>query len=231
MLAAMTPSLSVFVQCPAVLRPGFERCKKAIESSDIGTDYTCVMQRPGDSVFEHFLHVLDCMGQSDTELVVRLEDDIDVNRHFVHNVTTWPTLHDARFGIGWLFDPGGRTYTTHDRMYQRPPTKEFWEYNTLAYSLAGVMWRRDIPVIRDSCARWYEKHGGDAQDIALSVATRALGKLLAVHAPSLVEHLLDMPSTLKHQHNRHATSCGAFYVDWWRGETQRDRHGRTVEQH
>lgn len=214
----MPPSLSVFVQCPPTFRPGFEKCRKAIEASDIGADYSCVMHRPGDTVFEHFFHVLDHMASAPTELVVRLEDDVDVNQHFVHNVTTWPKLHDRRFGVGWLFDPAGRGYTIHDRIYQRPPSRDYWMNTELAYSLAVVMWKKDVPAVRASCERWYAKHGGDAQDIALSIAPRTFGKELVVHAPSLVEHLLKMPSTLGHGHSRHATSCGAFFRDWRRSE-------------
>jgi hypothetical protein len=225
----MAPSVSVFVQCPALPRDGFERCRSSIEASDIGTQYVCAMQQPGVGVFEHFLTLLDTMADADTELVVRLEDDVDVNVHFVHNVATWPALHDPRFGLGWLFDPGGRTTTVHDRVYNRPPSHEIWECRQLAYSLAVVMWRKDVPAIRKSCASWYEQYGGNAQDLALSVAPNSFGKSVVVHAPSLVEHMIDMGSTLHHQHNVvYATSRGTFLRDWKRGAPLLDSVGRVV---
>jgi hypothetical protein len=224
----MAPSVSVFVQCPPKLRDGFERCRASIEASDIGTQYVCAMQQSGSSVFEHFLTLLDAMADADTELVVRLEDDVDVNVHFMHNAATWPALHDPRFGVGWLFDPAGRTFTAHDRSRGRPPSREIWECNHLAYSLAVVMWRRDVPAVRKSCAHWYEKHGGDAQDIALSVAPSSFGRSVVVHAPSLVEHMIDMGSTLRHPHSVYATSRGTFLREWKRGAPLLDSYGRVV---
>lgn len=224
----MTPSLSVFVQCPQVLRPGFEVCRAAIEESDIGKDYTLVMQQPGVGVFEHFLSMLDQMADASTDLVVRFEDDVDVNRHFVHNVVTWPALHSERFGLGWLFDPGGATYTTHDKMYGRPPSREFVPAGQFAYSLAVVMWRRDVAAIRKSCARWDARMGGNAQDLALSEAPWSFGKDTIVHAPSLTEHLINLPSTLKHFHNMYATSMGSFFKEWQRGAPRYDQYGRVV---
>jgi hypothetical protein len=224
----MVSDLSVFVQCPPTLRKGFDVCRKAIEESDIGTDYTLAMHPPGRTTFEHFLEVLDRMADAPTDLVVRLEDDVDVNRHFKHNVLSWPTLHHKDFGIGWLFDPGGNTYSIHDRMYQRAPSHEVWEHSQLAYSLAAVLWRKDVPAVRAHCAKFYAKYGGDAQDLALSETPISLGRRLVRHAPSLVEHMIDLPSTLSHGHNIHATSQGSFFKDWKRGEARVDHYGRVV---
>lgn len=224
----MTPTLSVFVQCPATLRPGFERCRTAIEESDIGKNYTLCMQRPEHGVFEHFLSILDQMAASDTDLVVRLEDDVDLNLYFVHNVVTWPRLFEKSFGMGWMFDPGGATCTIHDHIYQRDPSREYTPPGQIAYSLAVVMWKKDVLVYRDYCARWFAKNGGDLQDIALSEAPASVGKQLIVHAPSLCEHMIDMGSTLGHPHDVHGTSMGSFRKKWKRGDPKRDGHGQVI---
>jgi hypothetical protein len=48
------------------------------------------------------------------DLVLRLEDDVVVNRYIAHNCCTWPAIREDDFGIGWLFqhdrtwDPKGR---------------------------------------------------------------------------------------------------------------------------
>ena len=223
------PSLKVFVQCPVKLREGFDKCRASIESSDIGTDYELCMQEPGTHITEHFMALLRHMSEAKTDLVLRLEDDVEVNRHIVHNLTTWPTIHDPRFKIGWAFDPAGRTRTIHDHVYERPPSREIWEEDELAYSLAVLMWTRDVMAIHDACAEFYKTHPGTtAQDLALSRAQHHIGGGLVIHPPSLVEHMLDLPSSLNHPHDKYSTSMGSFMKDWKRGAPRIDSRGRVV---
>ena len=214
-------SLSVFVQCPKALRPGFERCRASIEESDIGKNYEVVLQEPGVGLIEHFVGLLRRMGRAKTELALRLEDDVIVNRFIVHNLTTWPAVHQARFLIGWAFDPGGRGFTVHDRIYQRAASSERWiDCEDVLYSQAILLRTCDAADVADACEKFWKIRPdlpGAYQDLALSNVPRILGRgAVVIHAPSLTEHLIELPSQLEHRHDLHATSMGTFVADWKR---------------
>jgi hypothetical protein len=233
--STMTPlpkySISVFVQAPKSPRSGWNEVRDSIEQSDIGTNYQVVHQSEGQTMAEHFLALLDRMAQADTDLVLRLEDDVDVNRHILYNLSTWPALDDARFGVGWAFDPGGSCYTAFERKWRKIPTKCRWTNHIMAYSLGTLMYRKDITRFREGCAKWFRMTQSQDQDIALSDAVLKTGKLACVHAPSLLEHRVDFPSLLGHKHtgNRAAESGGAFFKTWRRGDPVIDQYGRIVE--
>ena len=194
--------------------------RTAIETSDIGTNYEIAMHPPGVSLIDHFIALLRHMAEAKTDLVLRLEDDIDVNRHIVHNLTHWPAIHDDRFLIGWAFDPNGSCRTIHDHIYQRAASNDRWMDNDVAFSQAAVMWTRDVHDIANACAVFWKLHpelDGAFQDMALSNAPRILKRgRVVVHAPSLTEHLIDLPSQLAHSHAHEATSNGTFIKDWKR---------------
>lgn len=213
--------LKVFVQCGMTLRSGFEKCKASIEASDIGTDYELVMQGAHVDLIDHFIGMLRHMAQADSELVLRLEDDVAVNRFIVHNLTTWPAVKKQRFLLGWAFDPGGAAMTVHDRMYQRPASRERWiDSGDILYAQAVLMKTRDVPEIADACREFWRQRPelpGSYMDLALANVPRILGRgAVVVHAPSLTEHLLQLPSQLEHRHDLHATSMGTFLKDWKR---------------
>jgi hypothetical protein len=215
-------SLAVVVQaCHAPGRPGWETVRAAIEASDIGTNYEVIFHPPTRSLADHVLASLDQLFESGAELCLRLEDDVDVNEHIVHNIMTWDAVHDPRFGAGWLFDPGGRGWKDVDRKAGRPSTETRWHKNTLPYSQAIVFPRQALPDIRDLCAQWFTRkppHQHQYLDQALSCAIIERGRQIAIHAPALVEHRIDLPSTLKHRHSVRgtATTRGAFAKQWRR---------------
>ena len=98
--------------------PTFE----SIHASDIGRNYTLVTDEPrkfpedGDKLQAWWADT--CLAQADAaeargcKWILRLEDDIIVNRHILHNIQHWPALHDPLFGFGTLFVP--------DRWLRRP---------------------------------------------------------------------------------------------------------------
>jgi hypothetical protein len=228
------PLISVVVQAgPEPGRPGWDQIRASIEASDIGTNYAVMFQPTDMSIREHFLAVLDRLAASQADLCLRLEDDVEVNQHILYNLVSWPELDDPRFGIGWAFDPGGSAYSVFDRKWRKIPTKPRWTNLQCAYSLGTLMYRKDIPAIRAQCAQWFAQHPSPCeQDLALSSAANQLGKWICIHAPSLLEHRIDLPSQLGHSHrgDRGAHSNGAFFKDWRRGDPVVDQYGRIVTQ-
>lgn len=228
-------SVAVVVQaCPAPGRPGLERVRASIEASDIGTNYQLLFQPPELNIREHFSDAWRRGAATGADLILRLEDDVEVNRHILYNLATWEAVDDQRFGVGWAFDPGGMTRTTFDRRWGHSPRKDRWFNHSLAYSQAVVLRAQDVDWVLAGCQRWFSQHPNSPceQDTALSEAVAAAGKYVAIHAPSLTEHLIDMPSQLGHKHrfdkNSAAQSAGTFAVNWRRGDPIIDRHGRLV---
>lgn len=210
-----TANITVIVQSVPE-RPSWPETRASIEASDIGTAYEVALQRPDVEPRGHFLELLDRAARAPTPWILRLEDDVLVNKSIIHNLETWPAKDDPRFGIGWLFDAGGTTRTTHDRMYQRPG-KDRWHRGKLHCCQGVIMRTEDIPELRKACAAWFERHPGRlSQDIALSETVTAMGRAICVHGPPLVEHLANYPSTLGNARMRWHTTEGAFRSDWRR---------------
>lgn len=206
--------IAVFVQT-IPNRSSWPETRASIEASDIQQSFLLEQARD-KTPREHFLHVLQIMSQSQAPWAVRLEDDVLVNRHILHNVRSWNAKNEHRFGAGWLFDPGGTTRTTHDRIYQRLGSDR-WHAGQL-HCCQGVLLRtEDIPRLRNLCKAWFDANPGKlAQDLALSRAVAAAGKSICVHAPPLVEHLIRYSSTLGHARMRSHTTEGAFQLNWKR---------------
>jgi len=197
-------------------RLSWPETRRSLEASDIGDRYEVAPQRPELTPREHFLEVLDRGARAATPWVMRLEDDVLVNKSILHNLELWPAKTDPRFGIGWLFDAGGTTRTTHDRMYGRPGSDR-WHRGTLHCCQGVLMRTADVPELRAHCAQWFEDHAGTlSQDLALSAAVTAMGQHICVHGPPLVEHLANYPSTLGNPRMRWHTTEGAFKLDWRR---------------
>jgi len=229
-------SITTFVQAPPAVRKGWEQVAESIEQSDIGKDYTLILQPPELSIRQNFMAILKRMGQCKTEMVLRLEDDVLVNRYILENIESWPERHEERFGCGWCFDPGGTTYSVRDRMYQRPPTQNRWvNVPHLAYSQAVLFYVKDMKEVSHYVWQWFSSRGGlkqpkaCEQDLAIAWAINQMKRQVCIHAPSLAEHLIDMPSSLGHNHPQNSgTSNGTFSVEWRRSAGYVDRFGRAV---
>jgi len=225
-------SVAVVVQaCPAPGRPGWEQVRAAIEASDIGYNYRVCFQSPNRTIREHFLDTLRSGASLGRDLVLRLEDDVDVNQYILENLVNWPALDDDRFGLGWAFDPGGSAQSGFDRKHRRVVPATRWSRKPLAYAQGVLLYTRDVDWICAGCERWFQTHDSPcAQDMAMTATVTEAGKSIAVHSPSLLEHLTALPSTLGHNHvgNRVAHSNGTFLRTWRRSDPVLDRHGRPL---
>jgi hypothetical protein len=200
-------------------RPEWDVTKQQIEASDIGTDYTRFLHAKGETVTEFLIRVLDEMYATDADLCVRFEDDLSgVNKHIRFNIETWPALIDSRFGIGWLMTPGG---------YDEGHKWDHWWRGPLHMSQGVVMWRKDIPAIRQGCLDYWKtlppEETRTLMDVALSDAVdKVLDKHLVATCPSLVRHNPHSKSILGSPiHPQHDTDFGSYRENWRRGENIR----------
>jgi hypothetical protein len=189
---------------------------KSLAESDLPLP-EILYQPPDRTPIEFFLSVLDAMAAAPTDLVLRLEDDVLVNRHMLHNIATWTAPHDPRFGLGWLFDPGGSTQSVHDHIYQRVGETDRWHSGPLHGALGVLAWRRDIPQIRQYVDEYTTKHG-IVFDLALAHAATQMNRFICVHAPSLIEHQPSTSCFAHFTHPVHDTSNGSFRPDYRRAE-------------
>lgn len=203
-------------------RPCWERTRATLEASDVGTRYELLLQPPGLPARQHCLNVLRRMAEAQTPLVLRLEDDAIVNRYLLHNLATWPVIHETRFGAGWGFSPGNYGQHIYDHIFQRQHDGNGRWVNApqIHGAVATLFWTSFMPAVLTEVERVWSKETVAprklGQDIAMSRAVWKLGKRVCVHNPSLVEHKLGQ-STLGHiTHPKHDTSNGAFHPTWRR---------------
>jgi hypothetical protein len=82
-----------------------------------------------------------------------------------------------------------------------------------------VLLRRSVlPQVIERCeADFTAEPGRTDQDLVLSRAVKDSGLFVYLHVPALVEHPIDLPSTMEHKHTRAAgTTSGRFRRDWRR---------------
>jgi len=207
--------ISVFVQSVEG-RPCWEHAQAAIEVSDIGTRYARRTHPPGCSYAEFIQDVFAEMAQVSTEYVLRFEDDVSaVNTHILHNVLTWPVLQQERFGVGYLFDPGG-LYSERSQinMIYHEYGREGWHAGGVTRSFAVVFRTEDLVWLRPYIWQYMQTHS--CFDLSLGEAMAERERGVCVHAPSLVEHDASVPSLLGHAEDQHSTSGGTFRQEWRR---------------
>lgn len=195
--------ISVVVQAVPDRGEAWERCRRSIEASDI-EHFLVLSQPPNLTIGQHFLSVLRHALESPNEFTLRLEDDAIVNQHVIHNLRTWLDIHRDDFGAGWAFSPVTNTGR--------------WMRREIHGSVGVLLKKKVLPQIIERCEReLLEQPDRTDQDLMLSRAVRDSGLFVYLHYPSLVEHPIDVPSTLGHRHTAAAgTSSGRFKHSWRR---------------
>lgn len=198
--------------------PGREQALQATRASlaRAGVQHPVVVcQDPQETKRHNLIKTLTYLDMSGASWVLRLEDDVLVNKHLLHNICTWSAPHQQNFGAGWLWRNAGlaqsRTgieVTQHGWVRTEPD---------LAGAQGILLPRRIIPQlvmgIRD---RWAETDG--AQDKAITRTLFYKGLRVYIHDPPLVEHNVTFPSTLAPErpviHALHL--AGDFDANWRR---------------
>lgn len=205
----------VFIQTCPQRRDVLRECLESVERSDVGRRYT-VLENPSQVERDRFyLWVLAIMAESSREWVVRLEDDVYVNEHILHNAETWPALERDDFGVGWLHVPGA-IYDDTDVLTGEPPYLR--RTNSVIYGYAASVMRTET--LRRVLERVETNltHAPRNWEGSLSRALYGIGKYVYLHDPSLVEHRVDVPSTFgtKKLRSYHHSSAHRFDPTWKR---------------
>jgi len=159
------------------------------------------------------------------DCIVRLEDDVIVNQHFLHNVTTWTAPEEPDFGMGLLFLwDGCWPPLPHMHRYKRKGALCRLDLD-LPGAQAQMFKASAIPGIVGSIAnaqRWWNP---DVLifDCVVTRATRLSGKYVYCHTPSLVNcHPGCTVAASGYKHQGHF-SFKTYKPEWKRGRDPEPR--------
>lgn len=101
-----------------------KRSLQSVSESDIGHIDVCE-QPTGANRIDFYIDTLRRL-RKDAAFLLRLEDDILVNRHVIHNVLRWRGFDEPHFGAGWLSVPSNYAHDmnhtgrgTHGTIYRK----------------------------------------------------------------------------------------------------------------
>ena len=220
----------------------------SIEASDIGRGYVQVHDKPLRTFPDEYPALQQWWSETTLEMataayaagkpwILRLEDDIIINRHILHNLSMWSALRDPLFGLGTLFCPDYWLRCPQD-FEQSSTTKEWYRKSKDVEGAQAQVYRvetiqRLIPLVQSAReARGLGKpHHPPTFDWGLSRAAHIHGcqtpprgtpLKVFVHRPSLV-NLRDISrwSALNLHPNPHSVSAHywahqTFKEDWKR---------------
>jgi hypothetical protein len=192
--------------CPARLGK-LDEIRESVEKSDIFVNrkhphelFEIAREPEGASNFEKRLHYLSllCRNARKRPYVLRLEDDIIVNRHIIHNLCTWPALRDPDFAIGlafvdrrlWLRPQSLDNHETENGLVYRHPTSTPWAqahlYKSEHLIPAAQCYFEELA---DQNASYYKDLGKVALafDWALTRTVGRRGLKVYLHKPSLAQ--------------------------------------------
>lgn len=215
----MSPRVQVVVQS-VVGRSSREATLRSLQESDT-SDVIVVNDEAGD-MRRTFLRTMELMAGSSADLVVRLEDDVLVNRHLSENVLSWDALNESDFGAGWLWQSLALFKQCRSAKYssvtRHGNVRRMTRLTTgsLGVVMRPVVVRSVLPLI---ATHWDRADVKGQQDLALTSALFELGRHVYLHSPPLVEHNVAHPSLLAPDRPVDPflhTTGGRFDVSWRR---------------
>lgn len=114
-----------------------------------------------------------------SDYYVFLEDDLEFNRHFGHNLHSWEPLRSRRLNLGSLYNPGVQAYGCDMSARAR-----LVEHTTVFGSQALVL---SAAAVKRALARWHTMKG--MQDLRIARLSGAGAEPAFYHSPSLVQHV------------------------------------------
>jgi len=194
---------------------------ESVAASDVGDRMEVMRQPTGchrDDFYMQTLH--DLAHRDDIDWMLRLEDDVLVNRHLLHNVCRWNAVHHPLFGAGWLSVTGGIVADRRNCKRRGPHLTR--EYHGCFFA-GGVLVRTSflrsaLPVI-DSRLRELGRKGGPLGSFApgssVAYAAWESGKRVFFHyKPSLV--FIDM--TVPNWANNRKSHVAQPFSETWRSQ-------------
>lgn len=219
----MLETRDIFVWLQTTVRRNSERTIHSIERSDIGKRFLVLTDKKDRKFPEDYgdlQHWWDLAWRDAADAarirkcsyILRLEDDILVNRHILHNVCRWRAVNSKKFGLGTLFQPD--YWLKHPETFERDPETGLTYRNTkdvegaqaqlIKTDLVGAL-LEGVPRARVEKGLW-QAHHQPSFDWSLSRAAWALGLRVFVHEPALVNlHQGSQSSTI--DLNQHRTGA------------------------
>lgn len=197
--------LTIVQTCPQ-RREALPVMLEHLRASDVGDDFEVMEHPPGMTLYDFFLSVMRRLIDSGADYGIRLEDDFCAGKHFLHNTTAWPALHDSDMGAGWLFAPEG-VYRNRAWLRWSPLTREPYRNSRELHASLAVLF--PIPFLREEL---YARLQGEPrpQDLAISGGVWETGRKCYIHYPALGENLM-FESTRGHDHNRYHHCANSFH--------------------
>ena len=170
----------------------------SLEASDMRGRWHRHRQPEGEDRDRFFLRTLQQIGQSGETFMLRLEDDVVVNRFLRHNVSTWKVLQDPAFGIGFL--------STCERVQGLVKCKPTADPNTMSFRAHGYHFgggyivrmsaiMRNLHRISEILTYIKKLNGRFGPTTAIADAIVDDGRWnMYVHVPSLVKVDVSQPS-------------------------------------
>lgn len=207
------PSVELFVQTVAGRQKALAQTLASLAQAGV-PEPRVVVHPPGIRLRAFFVQLLKQMAESSADYVVRLEDDVVVNRHLVKNILSWGALSEKNFGCGWLFVPDG-VLRDGQRIGHSASGWAFRKNRLLHCAQGIVVPTRLLPQLIPLVERFLATAPGNAQqDLSFSAAVWDSRRRVYLADPPLVEHRIHTPSTLGHQPTQNRTSGGRFQLDW-----------------
>jgi len=117
--------------------------------------------------------------KSNSDYILFLEDDLDFNVHFLHNLKHWKPLSTRSIALASLYNPRIREMVCDPKNNTR-----FMSPQSVFGSQAFLLSKEAAKYV---VRRWEKVEG--KQDIKISRLAGHLNKWVAYHAPSLVQHI------------------------------------------
>ena len=116
---------------------------------------------------------------TEPDYVLFLEDDLDFNRHFWHNLQRWPPLRRGEVTLASFYNPGVRELAC-DVAGHATAVDPRSVFGSQAFLLSR-------PAVRYALRHWDKENG--PPDIKLPRLLSRLGQPILYHCPSLVQHV------------------------------------------
>lgn len=210
--------IEVVIQTCPDREEAFAATVASLQASDVGADYFAYRHPPGSTLNNFFFGLLELMAHSSADYVIRLEDDVFVNKHIIANVRRWPALQEPDFGAGWLFTPSGVMGPSWYSCHRMTKSGEMWRSKLPMHSSVAYMFpTKLLPRIIEELGKLEKEYEGALMDLGVSTAVHRAGYKCFLHQPSLVEHNVKITSTMGHTYDAGVgTAGGLFRPDWRR---------------
>lgn len=206
----------------------------SLRNSDIPS-FEVWMHDPAEQKFKDWLIEKLLLAASKAEFFVRFEDDIEVNKNIMHNISTWSALDEPDFGMGLLYvnksiiDPRGW------HMLARSPKGELKRrYRWTEGAQAQIFKSSLMPAILENFNKEIETMGHQCcldpdyciPDFSVSTGVYELGKSVYIHSPSLVQHNGIVSAFSNGQTAKDPILARNYDPDWKRPEEKRRHKAR-----